>query len=435
VALLAVGTGVAWNLAPTLFRGFSLPLGLRIGVKGALILMLAQGVVTFAAGAFGFLAVFGLRETLAALVGRDRFRSISAALQAVLLVALTSALLLLPASYTNVAPRWLAPGGLTTKVFPPLWFVGLHETLAGGVIDRLPRTRPASYLVLPELIATDLYRRLRPLYNQLAVYALVALAVVTVVTIAAWAWNSRRLPLPVVRRPRKSLAANLAWKWIVARVLAPRATSSLNQAGFWFTLQTLPRRVSHRAVLASAVAVGLSLMVITMGARVLVVQRDVASVPLAVLAAQSVLLASVLTGFRHAAQVPAEFRASSTFSLAWTGGTRPYLSGVKRAAWVALVVPILAGLFLWHSALLGVRVAGLHFVVGVAVSMLLIEALFLRYPRVPFVSGYVPSVELKSQGIAYVAAVLLLSFTLASRLRIPGARWRPRRPQCGRGGV
>ena len=28
------------------------------------------------------------------------------------------------------------------KALPPLWFVGLHETLAGSVIDTLPRTRP-----------------------------------------------------------------------------------------------------------------------------------------------------------------------------------------------------------------------------------------------------------------------------------------------------
>ena len=41
-----------------------------------------------------------------------------------------------------MARNWLARGGLTAKALPPLWFVGLHETLAGSVIDALPRTQP-----------------------------------------------------------------------------------------------------------------------------------------------------------------------------------------------------------------------------------------------------------------------------------------------------
>jgi hypothetical protein len=197
---------------------------------------------------------------------------------------------------------------------------------------------------------------------------------------------------------------------MVARIVA---TSSLQQAGFWFTLQTLPRRVTHRAVLASATAVGLSLMIVTVRERALMFHADVASVPLAILATQSLVLASVLTGFRHAVQLPAELRASSTFSLTWNGNLRPYLSGVKRAGWFAVAFPVLAGLFIWHSAVLGVRVAVMHLGTGVVFSMLTIEVLFARYRRVPLVSGYVPSSDLKSRGPAYVGVVLMVSYLLA----------------------
>jgi hypothetical protein len=41
------------------------------------------------------------------------------------------------------------------------------------------------------------------------------------------------------------------------------------------------------------------------------------------------------------------------------------------------------------------------------------ETLFVRYRRLPLVSGYVLSAELKSRGVAYVAALLFVSFTLA----------------------
>jgi hypothetical protein len=203
------------------------------------------------------------------------------------------------------------------------------------------------------------------------------------------------------------------------------ARTSLHQAGFFFTLQTLSRQGSHRVALALSLAVGLSLVLITAQVRVLSPGddvKDVASLPVALLAGQSLLLASVLSGFRHAVRIPAELRASTTFSLAWAGNMPPYISGVKRAGWIALVLPTLGGLFIWHAIILGAGLAALHLGVGLVVSALLMETLFVRYPHVPFVSGYVPSGELKSRAVAYVAALLFLSFTLAwiERLALTG---------------
>jgi hypothetical protein len=194
------------------------------------------------------------------------------------------------------------------------------------------------------------------------------------------------------------------------------ARTSLCQAGFFFTLQTLSRQVPHRVALASSLAVGLSLVFIAAQGRVWAPGkdlRDVASLPLALLAGQWLLLGSVLGGLRHVVRIPAELRASATFSLAWAGNLAPYISGVKRAGWVALVLPTLGGFFIWHAMVLGARLAALRLGVGVVVSALLMETLFVRYRRLPFASGYVPSGELKSRGPVYVAALLFLSFTLA----------------------
>jgi hypothetical protein len=157
-------------------------------------------------------------------------------------------------------------------------------------------------------------------------------------------------------------------------------------------------------------------MVITARGRVWVPGHDVsdaASVPVSLLAGQWLLLASVLSGFRHAVRVPAELRASTTFSLAWAGNLTPYMSGVKRAGWMALVLPTLGGLFIWHATLLGARLAALHLGVGLVVSALLMEALFVRYRLVPFASAYVPSGELRSRGVASAAALLWVAFALA----------------------
>ena len=428
VAVLAIGVALAWNLAPTLLRFVAVPSKLGVSLVGALALTLAHGVTTCAAGAFGFLAVLGLREVMSAIAGPTRFQRISAALQATLVVALATALLLLPGAYTGgVARNRLARGGVMAKALPPLWFVGLHETLAGSVIDTLPRTRPSWFppvFVVAERDATDLYRSLWPRYHELASIGIAALVIVCGVTIAACTWNSRRLPIAIGRRAHGGSgarrygatarwAAGRAWKWIVAHVVA---RTSLRQAGFFFTMQTLSRQVSHRVALASSLAVGLSLMLITARGQVLVpgnVVSDVASVPLTILAGQSLLLASVLSGFRHAVRIPAELRASTTFSLAWAGNLTPYMSGVKLAGWIALVLPILASLFIWHATVLGTRLAALHLGFGLVVSTLLMETLFVRYRLVPLASGYVPSGELRSRGVAAAAALLFVSFALA----------------------
>jgi hypothetical protein len=398
-ALFASAVLLAWNLFPTLLRAAAVPLKLPIGLGGALRLTLAQGVVTIVAGVFGFLAVLGLREVVFALLGPARFRRISAALQASLVAVLTTALLLVPFISRAVAARWLAQGGIIAKALPSLWFVGLHEALAGSVIDNLPRTRPEPFLRVPERNATELYRRLWPLYHELAAIAIAAVVLVTVATILACIWNNRRLPIVSGRPASKNGALSRGWSWSVVHVVA---RTSLRQAGFFFTLQTLSRRVSQRVAMAASLAIGMSLVVLT-----------VSGGSLALLAAQPMLIATVLTGFRHVTQIPAELRAGSTFSLALVSDAAQYLSGVKRAGWLAVAAPTLLALAIWDTATLGPRVALLNAGVGLPLSALAMETLFLRYRRVPFVSGYVPSADVKLVGVVFLASVLSGSFALA----------------------
>jgi hypothetical protein len=111
--------------------------------------------------------------------------------------------------------------------------------------------------------------------------------------------------------------------------------------------------------------------------------------------------------------VPSELRASTTFSLAWSGSATPFISGVKRAGWIAVVVPALLGLSIWHTAILGPRLAALHFGVGISLSALVMETMFLRDRRLPFVNGYAPSVDVKLRVVGSVVALLFVSFALA----------------------
>ena len=201
------------------------------------------------------------------------------------------------------------------------------------------------------------------------------------------------------------------------------ARRPLCQAGFFFTLQTLSRRVSHRAPMAASLAVGVSSVVLATARSGPIDASEIETISVGLFAAQTLLMVSVLSGFRYVTRVPALLRASSTFSLAWSGNLGPYISGVKRAGLVALVVPVLAGVAILHAVILGPRLAALHFGVGLASSVLLLEALFLRCRRVPLVSSYVPGGDVKSLGALSVVAVLLaaLAFAWVERLALETA--------------
>lgn len=119
-----------------------------------------------------------------------------------------------------------------SKALPPFWFVGLHEALAGSVVDTLPRTRPPRFLNLDvaERDATDLYRSLWPLYHELALVGIAALVIASVLAAAACMWNGRKLPVATGRRAPEDGAAGLAWKWTMAHVVA--RTSSVKRDSF-----------------------------------------------------------------------------------------------------------------------------------------------------------------------------------------------------------
>src|SRR4029079_12223403 len=108
-----------------------------------LALMPAHLFVTAAAGAFGFLGIVAVRELLRAVTGATLFGRLSSVLQAALLVGLATALLLLPRLSSDLSEKWLSPAGSASRNLPPVWFVGLHEWIAGGLIDQLPRRFPA----------------------------------------------------------------------------------------------------------------------------------------------------------------------------------------------------------------------------------------------------------------------------------------------------
>jgi hypothetical protein len=407
--LFALAVIVTWNVAPVVTRVATVPIGLRLGWSDIGIITAAQATSTCAAGAFGFLSVLFLREMVCAMLGQARFARVSAALQAALMVLLTTALLLLPSTSAGFHQRWLANESLMEAVLPPLWFVGLNESMAGAVVDSLPHTEPRErMLIVPERAATHFYRQLLPVFERQARTSLFALLLVAVGAVTAALWNARRVSIAGERFVRhRSLQAAL-------NTVAPLvARSNLPVAGFFFSLQSLSRRATHRMALATALAIGLAFVAVATTGQAGAGAATAPSPTSGFLAAQYLLLGCALVGFRHATRLPADLKAGLTFSIAWQGKADGYIAGVRRSGWV-IAVPLFAAGLCFHAVLIDWRFALAHTALGVAYAYACLQIVFLRNHQLPYVSPYVPGDDSKIRFIAYGGALVTSAVAVAA---------------------
>lgn len=405
VAILGAAVGIGVNLFPSILFPWLLVFSLRqISVASLFGLMATHAVVAVAASAFGYLVVIALREVLAAVLGRRWFARISPWVQGGLIVALVSALLLLPSSSQRVAERgfdgWRA-------MAPPTWFVGVYEVAAGHVIADLPRREMTPRQAARDEAASAIYRERREQFPTMARRAQLATGLVVALAGLAYLWQARRLPAlapgppPSRRRPWR-LGARLASAWLLRDPAA--------RAGFAFSLAAMWRSNTHRLTLVCAAAAGFAMAIVALsGATV----EAGAGASVRLLAMQPLLVGALLVGFRHAIRVPAELRANWGFQLAWSGRDRAFVTGAKCAAVAALVLPALAVLLPLFLVVLGPQLAATHFAFGLAGAVVALEVLMLHYDKLPFTCTYVPNENSKALVPIYAIAFFIAVSTFA----------------------
>ena len=197
VALFAAGFALAVTAMPTVIHPALMVGRLSIGLFAGLLLILIHFMVSLAAGLFGFSAIVLVRETLRACSGRH-FARLSAIVQALLIVALVTSFLLVPAIVFNSARSAASPGS-TVTLLPPFWFLGAQETLAGGLVDGLPREELPPAVQRMEQRATADYRAALPAFRGLAVRAVIAFVGTMMLALSAYQLEQ---PAPAVSTGR-----------------------------------------------------------------------------------------------------------------------------------------------------------------------------------------------------------------------------------------
>jgi len=93
---------------------------------------------------------------------------------------------------------------------------------------------------------------------------------------------------------------------------------------------------------------------------------------------------------------------------------RHYFVGLKKAVFFEALFPLFVLVFVFTYYLWGWRPALMHCLYGLTASVLLMEVLFLRYPKVPFTCTFVPGkAKVHVYWLPYVIGFLIsASFTM-----------------------
>lgn len=421
VAVLLFGMGfvVCATVVPTLLAPLIRVSRLPIGAMGIARLIGAHAAATMSAGLFGFVSMIAIRETLRAVLVRGWFDRVAPVAQGVLVAVLATCLLLLPAFAAEIDRRWLSGAATTTP--PPMWFVGLHERLAGDALVGLPATEPpadapaAVEIRRGEARMLGRYESRRPTLDALAGRAVAGLGSVIVIAALAWAWNSRRWPQ--LARGRTGRQDGLLGGPLLAleRRVARRP---VERAGFAFARQTIGRSATHRVRLAAALGSAVACAAFCMRGVSIEPFTNVKDLPLAALATQTLVLTIISAGYRHATRVPAGLGASDTFAITGFDGARPFLDGVKRAGIVLVGCPVLGLLWPLHASFLGWHVASLHLVCGLLILLALMEVAFFRADDVPLVSSQAPTGHGPALASVYGLLALSMAWVVAGAERL-----------------
>ena len=404
IAILAGSFSLVASGLSSLFHPTLMVAKLPIGMGPALALIVVHLLVTLGAGLFGFGSVLAVREILRATLGW-RFTRVSTSLQAVLIVILVTSFLLLPAILS-----WARTDSNVARLLPSVWFVGLQEALAGPLVADLPRGVLPPAFAAQEDRAAARYREAAAWLRPLAWRAVAALTIALGVAVAAYFWNCRSLPLPLVgHRAVRYHGPRLLTRAMMLTTLRNPAM----RAGFFFTVHCLFRSGPHRVVMAGCTAVSLALSTVLLGAGSRSPAADLWGIPVYVFATQTISLAVMLFGFVHVTRLPADVTANRLFRIAWIADGTRFVAGVRRAALIAIVLPVVLMLLPPCAYLMGWRFAMMHALTGIVLGAALLTVLMFGSIQLPLVATYAPSEDLSTVGPVVLIGGMIAALTFA----------------------
>jgi len=351
----------------------------------------AHGFAIASASAFSFLLFVALQGLLVNLLSPRAFKKVSLFVQVLGMVTLLLLLFSLPIISTllptgqyarSTQPIWL----------PPLWFMGLYQTLQGSDVAA---------------------------FHSLARISIVALGLVTLACAAGYILNYKR-HMQRALEATEADTASPSWlargaRWVLNQFLLRKP---LERATFFFVVSTLARSTRHRLYLAAYVGAGSALATFGILQMVHTEGRSVRTILFppnnALLSIPLILSFFLLSGMRIVFTIPAELRANWIFQLAEDESWLDCCTGARKAMILSAVL-LLILLFPLYAVLWGWLVAFEHFIFGLMLSLILVELLLINFRKVPFTCSYQPGkAYITVLGVFYWFAFTTYAYTMAT---------------------
>jgi predicted permease len=337
----------------------------------------AHLAVMIAAGLFSALAIAALQGVLVTVFRGAAYRRISAAVQTVLMAGLILFLFVSPMMAMAI-PNLCRTHSPFLHWIPPFWFAGLYEQMR-PVVAHGSAQAGKTLAGLGSLAVRSIW---------------IALALFTASFLPEYRRHARRaleISLPRPKGPgRIGRALSRAVAWLPG--------DPVETGVFHFIGQTISRSLKHRLFLATYAGFGAALAV-------MLVANGGGSVR-APLALSFVLV----SGLRAAFNFPSDLRANWAFQVSETHSAAAYIRATRKWVMFFAVLP----LFLLVVAIEAMRspmpVVAFHFAFGVTMSMILMEALFLSFHKVPFTCSHFPG----KVNLVFLSVLYVIGFTFYS---------------------
>jgi hypothetical protein len=328
----------------------------------------AHLVAVLAGGAFAAGSVLSLQGLILTVMGERLFRVVAPFLQALVVMMLLTILLLFPVSAQFLHVLANLP---VARYFPPFWFLGIYETLLAGSGSL-------------------------PVFRELAGAGCVALAAVLVLVIVSYPLAYRRRMRYLVEESGAADTRTFAAAPMNRLLHATLLRNPVQRGVYHFITYSLLRTQRHRVYLAMYGGLGLALLVAcALLLRLTPGHLGFQLSPDGLRAAVPIVAFWTITGLRTAFVSPTDKRGSWIFRVVLGRPDVEQLDATERwilpfaivltlsvvALVTAIAPPPLQG---WRSVLS-------QALVGIGLSLLLMDVLFLAVRSIPFTGGERPS--------------------------------------------
>ncbi|MBE3046325.1 hypothetical protein IMZ48_28075 [Candidatus Bathyarchaeota archaeon] len=247
--------------------------------------------------------------------------------------------------------------------YPPFWFTDLYESALGS--PRLP-------------------------FHGRYLFALMGLAVMSVVFVLSMGLSYGR-SMKRTGTGYKPRLRKIRW-FMESAFNGLFLRNHIQRAVCHFYRKTFRGSVFHRMRLATFLACGLAFVPFLITMKV-VRKGHLFDINLTMLSIPLILSFALLLGLRSAMSVPVSLEANWIFRLTERPQVRQYSAGLRKAMVMTSLIPLFVLVFAAYSVLWDPPTAFNHALYGLAISILTMEILFIRFLKIPFSCSYLPGKE------------------------------------------